>query len=350
MKVRARVAIPTVIGMIIVFLLILRIISGHAAVEPRRNSAVLVKVEPPLRTTVTYSLQFTGDVVAIQQANIFSKVSGNLENVYVDLGTRVSRNQRLALIDTTVLHQQYQQAEATYENAKVNYQRTKELAEQNLVAKQDADNAETTLKVSRAAFETARTQLGYALITAPFAGYITHRYLDPGALVTLNNSTLFTLMSLDAMKVMINVLEKDIPDITPGKKAVITVDAYPGRTFDGAVTRYAQAVDPSNRTMAVEIDIPNPDHALKPGMFANVTLVVSQHPNAITLPTIAILHDDRGTFVYTVVNDTARRVSVQAGTEQSGRSEVLSGLTGAESVITTGQQFVRENGLVLVQK
>jgi membrane fusion protein (multidrug efflux system) len=157
-------------------------------------------------------------------------------------------------------------------------------------------------------------------------------------------------MDLEAMKITINVLEKDIPLITEGKRAIVTVDAYPGKEFTGTVTRYADAVDPSTRTMAVEIDIPNPDHSLKPGMFANVVLIVKDHPDALTLPTQAIQKDDNGNYVYVVVQDSSRRATVAIGEEENGRTEILSGLTGTEFVVTTGQQFAKDGGAVLVQQ
>ncbi len=350
MKKRWKYLVPAGILVFLAALVIIRILSSNAGVDTRRANAPIVKVERPARETVTYSLNFTGDVVAIQQATIISKVSGNLDHIYADIGTRVARDQMLALIDTTELHQQYQQAAATYQNALSTQQRTKELFEQNLVAKQDLDNADAAMKVSRAGFEAAATHLAYARITAPFAGFITRRYLDPGALVNPGSTPLFILMDLDMMKIMINVLEKNIPEVTEGKKAIVTVDAFPGRQFNGSVTRYADAVDPSTRTMAVEIDIPNKDHDLKPGMFANVVLIVTEHPNAITLPTQAILSDDKGTYVLSAVDNVARRLPVKAGEDRNGRTEIFSGLTGDEMIITTGQQFTKDGGVVSVQQ
>jgi RND family efflux transporter MFP subunit len=323
---------------------------GGSTTETRRQSAPLVRVEHPNRGTVVVRLQFTGDMIPMQQAGIFSKVSGNIERVYIDMGTHVRRGQLLALIDTTELHQQYLQALATFENNRLAYKRSKDLFEQNLVAKQDLDNAETTQKIAAAAFENARTRLDYAWIRAPFDGYVTKRFLDAGALVTPNNSTLFTLMTLDEMKVVINVLERDIPLIRVGKQGVVTVDAYPDREFGGRITRYSQAVDFGTRTMAVEIDIPNPDLKLKPGMFANVMLIVDQHANALTIPAAAVLKDDTGPFVYVATSDTARRIRVGVGVEQDGRTEITSGLDTTAQVITTGQQLVRTNGPVSVQR
>jgi RND family efflux transporter MFP subunit len=321
-----------------------------AGAQTSRQNVPMVKIEKPTRETVTLRLQFTGDMSSIQQTNIFSKVSGNLEHVYVNLGSQVKQGQSLALIDTTELHQQFEQVAATFSNAQLTYQRTKELFDQNLVAKQDLDNAEATMKIARANFETAGTRLNYAKISAPFSGFITKRYFDPGVYITPTNATLFTLMDIDSVKVTINVLEKDIPLVTKGKKATITVDAFPDKEFYGSVTRYANAVDLSTRTMQVEIDVQNKENMLKPGMFANVVLVLSEHPDALTIATQGILRDDKGYYIYAVENGTARRIQVDVGVEQNGRTEILSGLNGTENVITTGQQFARDGGQVLVQK
>jgi len=337
-------------ALLLVALFLWRILSGDPAADTRRQAIPVVKTENPLRLTVMYNLLYTADVVAIQQAGIYAKVSGTLDRVYVDMGSPVRRGQMLALIDTTELFQTRQQAAATAQNARLTYRRTKDLYDQKLVAAQDLENAEAAMKVAEATLDVATTRLDYARITAPFGGTITKRFLDPGAVVSALTSTIFVLMDLDRMKIIINVLEQDIPRVTMGLKASVTVDAFPGKKFTGSVSKFAQAVDLATRTMAVEVDIPNPGHLLAPGMFATVSLNVGQHSDALTLPTQAILKDDQGLFVYVTRQDTARRVRVTPGGEQNSRTEILSGLEGTEDVITTGQQFVRNNGPVVIQK
>lgn len=327
-----------------------RIVGSRSAEDQRRPNIPSVIVEKPLRSTLAMSLQFTGDVLPIQQATIYSKVSGNLEKVFVDMGEPVRQGQLLALIDTTELSQQLQQAIATEMNTRGTYARSKELFEQNLVAKQDLDNAEAAWKVAAAARDGAQTRLSYARIVAPFAGVVTRRFLDPGALVTPNSSTLFTLMNLDRLKIIVNVLEQDIPRVTPGCSVTVRVDAFPNKTFSGSVTRLSQAVDLSTRTMAVEIEIANPEHLLRPGMFASIALNVGKLNDALTLPTQAFLRDDKGQFVFVVRQDTAYRVRVSSGFEQDSRIVILSGLEGSEQVVTTGQQLLRDKSPVSVQK
>jgi membrane fusion protein (multidrug efflux system) len=327
-----------------------RIVRGNGSVDPKRSINPLVKIELPHLETVVDQLTFTGDILPIQQANIYSKVNGNLEKIYVDIGTYVQQNQLLALIDTTELSQQEQEAAATFENARLTYQRNKDLFEQNLIARQDLDNAEATMKVSKGAYENAQTTLSYAHITAPFSGIITKRFLDQGANVTSNNTSLYILMDMESTKLIIDVPEKNIPQVAIGKKATLTVDAFPGRTFDGTVSRLSQAVDLPTRTMEVEIDIPNKDHLLKPGMFAHVSLVVREIPNSLTLPSMAILNDEKGIYVFSVDGTIAHRKSVTTSIELNGRTQILSGVSATDRIVTVGQQFVKDGAPVTIQQ
>jgi RND family efflux transporter MFP subunit len=343
------IIIAGVLVLAIVALAIIRIATRHAGSSARRQSIPIVRTEKPTRDTVNYTLQATGDVVSIQRANIVAKVGGSLEQVLVNIGAQVGENQLLALIDTSELAQQVQQTAATLFTAQSNFTRTRQLLADSLATQQDYENAEAADKVAEANYQTAVMQLSYAHVTAPFAGTVTARFLDPGAVVTPNATTLFTLMDLDSVKVVINVLEKDVPSVAIGAQCRVTADALPNDTLAGRVGRLSQAVDPDTRTMPVEVFVPNREHRLKPGMYANVSLVLSQHPNAITVPAQAVLTDANGALVYAVVNDTARRKAVQPGITQDSLTEIISGLAGDEDLITTGQQFVRNGAPVSVQ-
>ncbi|RJP73270.1 MAG: efflux RND transporter periplasmic adaptor subunit [Candidatus Zixiibacteriota bacterium] len=248
-----------------------RLSHRESSARTRRANVPLVKVSAPQRDSITQSLDFSGDVQAIRQAAVFAKVGGTLEKSFVEMGTPVRQGQMLALMDTTELALQHQQARATWLNAQATYERARELFRRDLGSRMEQDNAEAALRVAQANMELAATRLGYARITAPFAGVITRRFLDPGALVQAGNTTLFILMDMNPVKVIVHLLERDIPRVREGQPATVRVDAYPDREFTGRITRFSQAVDPATRTMAVEIAVPNPDDLLKPGMFAAVT-------------------------------------------------------------------------------
>jgi RND family efflux transporter MFP subunit len=164
-----------------------------------------------------------------------------------------------------------------------------------------------------------------------------------------NDIALMTLMNIDKMKIYISVLEKDIPLIVVGKKGVVTVDSYPGKEFYGEVTKLSQAVDLSTRTMAAQIDVENPEHLLKPGMFASVTVLVDVRPGALTVPLQALGKDDNGRYVFTVNGSVARKTPVNTGVEQKSRVEILAGVTRSDSIITTGAQFVKDGAPLTIQ-
>jgi membrane fusion protein (multidrug efflux system) len=342
--------VPVLVIAVFALIAVIRIISDPKPDDPRRQAQPLVRIEKPTYEVVKHQLQYNGDVLPIQQANIFSKVSGNLEKIYADIGSSVRTNQLIASIDSTELYQQYQQTYATYKNAYLVYERTNKLLEKNLASEQDINNAETAMKVAKANYDAAATRLSYARIVAPFSGMVTKRFLDAGTLVTANNSTLYTIMDLDRVKIIVNVPEKDIQYVYKIRNAKVTLDALPGKEFDGRVTRYSDAVDLNTRTMDVQVEVSNPAHLIKPGMFATVMLTVSEDMKALTVPTNSLLRDDSGYYIFVLDSIRAKRLNVRIGAEQADRTQIISGLTENDDIITVGQQFVKDGGFVRVQR
>lgn len=350
MKVKWKYSIPVALIILIGIAIIYRLFTSAKGSVGGRQNAPLVKVEKPKRELVKIQLQFNGDVLPIRQAGIFSKVSGNLERIYTDMGSSVRANQLLAIIDSTELYLQSQQMFATYQNAQLTYDRIQQLVEKRLSSQQDINNAEAAMKVAKANYDASATRLSYTRILAPFAGTITKRFLDPGALVTANNATLFTLMDLDSVKIIVSIPEKDVPLITNVNIALVKFDALPGKEYTARVTRSSDAIDLATRTMDVQLEIANHDRVVKPGMFASVQMTIAEHSNAITIPTNAILKDNDGQYVFVADNHKAKRIQIKTGVELIDRIEIISGLTGEESLITVGQQFAKDGAQVTVQQ
>lgn len=320
---------------------------------PRKIS---VKVIKPIVEDLDIKLRYPVNIQAVYQANLLpTSVSGYLVEVDVDKGDFVQKGQRLAIIDSSeeaenVKHAEeaVQQAEAGYKNAELNVQRYREMRKKDFVSQQDVDNAELALEVAKTNLEKAKAdlrgrkvRLRYTTLSAPFSGYVTMRYLDPGAMVApASNPPILTLMKIDALRVQLNVTEQDSHLIRLHQKAEFTVDAFPGRVFRGEVTRFAHAVDPISRTLLVEIDLPNPDLALKPGMYGRLNLIVDRHPGSILLPAEALQIQESGATVFTVEEGKAKRVAVQTGYDGGDFLEVTRGLKGDEEVILGGQDLV----------
>lgn len=319
----------------------------------------LVQVTKPAQVDMQRRLLLTADVLPIQQADLMAKMAGYLDAVYVDRGDRVRAGQLLAVIRQPELEQQWRQAQASYDFAKVTYARLQELFDKGLVAKQDLDDARTKSEVAKRTLEVQRTYVQYAKIVAPFDGYVTKRYLDPGAFIPQATgivsaaNTLLTVMDLSQVKVLINVPERDITSVHVGDPVSLTLDAYPDQTFQGQVTKFAPALDPGSRTLQVEIDIRNDDLALKPGMFARVTLVLERHTQALVVPSEALLVNELGSFVYVAGagQDGAfavRRVAVRTGIEDVGQVEILVGLGANDQIVRTGKEQVHDGSQVRI--
>jgi len=318
------------------------------------------------RGSITYELSFTGDILPIQQTNIYSRVTGNIQKLYADVGDYVSAGKTLALIDQSTFVQSLRQTEgllnqakATLLNNQVNYERLRILFEKGLTSKGDLDNAETLVKVSEAQVQTAQAnynsaklQLGYCSISAPFSGYITKKFLDQGSLVSSGTSnSIFLLSNISRLKIMVNVLEKDIPALDNINNVTIKTDAYPGEEFKGVFKKMSQSVDINTRTMPVEVDIDNKDGMLKPGMFARVELVLDKHDNVIIVPLQCVRKDEKGSFVFSVNGENnAVKIYVKTGIESNNKIEIVSGLSDADMVVMVGQELLKENSKVKISK
>jgi RND family efflux transporter MFP subunit len=202
--------------------------------------------------------------------------------------------------------------------------------------------------VSRLKAELARTDalLDYATIKAPFDGIVTDRFVDAGAMIQTgaasSGAPIVTLMNMDTVRVFINVPEPDVRFVTHQTSVILTVDSLPGGDFAGKVTRYSTALNPKTRTMKTEIDFPNADHALRPGMYGVATLELEKHEGALTLPATALLVEKDAALVYIVVDGKAKRSLVRTGLNDGIVVEILEGLTGVESVIVAGKGSVTE--------
>ena len=316
----------------------------------------LVQVTTPGVLDLQRRLLLTADILPIQQADLMARVPGYLDAIYVDRGDRVRAGQVLAQLSQPELEHQLQQAQANYGLAKVTFERTQDLFAKELIAKQNLDDARNKYEVAKRTLEVQQTYVEYTRIVAPFDGYVTKRYVDPGALITqgggaASGNAIVTVMDLSRVKVLVNVPERDISSVHLGDTVSLTADAYPDRLFQGQVTKFAPALDPSTRTLLVEVHVPNEDLVLKPGMFARLTLVLERRTHALAVPSEALMVNELGSFLYAVGTaedgvPTVQRVAVRTGVEDAGQVEILAGLGPSDRIVRIGKELVRDGSRV----
>jgi RND family efflux transporter MFP subunit len=377
------VVLGVIIFIAVTALVIFRLSTG-AKTDPQKARLITVGTVSPLKEDLDIRLSYTADISPNQVVNLFSRVDGYVAKLYVDKGDFVKTGQLLMEIDHTDYlhavnqakanlaagHAKVAQQKAALRNARLTLDRMQALIKDQFVSQQDLDNAQVNFDAAVAAMESldaqvkqlevalaqADTNLTYSYIRAPFAGYIAERNLDTGAYVTgaasstsTMSRSMLSLHDIDRVRVLIEVVEKDIPTIQIGQKAGLRAEAYPDRVFEGQVTRIVQALNRETRTMTVEIDLPNKDRRLKGGMFARVEVMVGTHRQAVQIPIDAVSRLEDTQYVFVVRDGKAQRVNVEIGVRNDNRVEITKGLTGDETVIVSGKDLVHDGTPVQAQ-
>jgi HlyD family secretion protein len=204
------------------------------------------------------------------------------------------------------------------------------------------------LRAAQEALHLARVELQHAIITAPMDGLVGRRYVDLGAYVTTTQRPIVTIVAMDTVKIRVSVSERDIGQVQPGINAHIRVDAYPGEVFEGTVQRVSPIIDAASRSGEAEISIANPQHRLKPGMFAKVALLLEQRQEVVVIPRDALQVDRKGSAVFVVQDGKAHLQQVVTGLQTDTQVEVLNGLGPGTEVVLAGNDGLKDQDPVRV--
>lgn len=340
-------------------------------VEAQR--ALPVSLLQPTTAPASQELLLPGSVMPYVDAAIYARTSGYIVHWYTDIGTKVKAGQTLAVIQTPELDAQLTQARADEATALANYNyakstsdRWQQMLKTQSVAQQDADTKASDMQAKKAMLDSARANVSrlaelvsYEKVIAPFDGVITARNIDVGSLVTAGGapgvntptatSGLFHMQQTATLRVFADVPQDDAASVTPGTAVYLTTQQYPGRHFPAKVARTTGAIDPSSRTLRVEIDVDNADGTLLPGAYAQAHLaLVSAHP-ALELPVSALLFRPNGITVAVAGNDgKAHLKTVTIGRDFGTRVEIATGLAATDRVIDNPGDSISEGEAVQV--
>ena len=356
---------------------------GASASQSDDPSVRVVPVALAERRTLQNSVTLSGEFRPFQEVDVHAKVAGFIRDIYVDVGDQVKTGQVLAILEVPELNAQVTGAQAdirrsqdairraqseiershsSHEAYHAAYTRLKQASEARpgLIAEQELDDslakdeeAEAEVESARATLAEAQSQLSvaqanldrlsameaYSHITAPFAGVVTKRYADTGALIQAGTSSdtqsmpVVQLAEWSKLRLVVPVPESAVSQLHLGTTVRVHVSAL-NRDFDGEVARFADALNDQTRTMHTEIDVENPEGALKEGMYAEVGLTLLEEKNALTVPIQAVERNESGASVLVV--DTEGRIrqqTVKLGMESAERVEVLNGLAENDGVV-----------------
>ena len=368
---------------------------GGGGASAFASQPMTVELATTSRRDIAEHLLVVGNLIGALTVDVVPKVGGRLRAVNVRLGDSVSRGQVIAQIEDNEIVEQVKQAEASFEVAKAtirqreadltfaqtSLERSRNLFGRQLLPKQTLDDNEARYQAALAQLDLARAQFTQAgsrveelritrtntTIVSPVDGFVGKRLLDPGAFVS-TNTPVMSVVDIHLVRLVVNLVEKDLRRVSTGAIGVVEVDAYPGETFEGRVARIAPVLDPATRTAEIEIEIPNARFRLKPGMYARVGLTIARREHTLVVPRNALMEVEGRSGVFVpMAADSARAsdaptrgarnasqrvrfVNVETGISDADYIEVTRGLSDGQHIVTTGAAALRDGDSVLIAR
>jgi len=335
-----------------------------------------VEVTRVARGRVSQTLTVVGNLIGEQTVDVVPRTGGRITAMHVKLGDRVRRGQTLAKIEDREIVEQVRQAEASHQVAQAtirqreadlnlaqtNVERSRNLFGRQLLPKQTLDDSEARYTSAVAALDLARAQLAQSdarlqelrinlantNVVSPVDGFVARRDLDIGAFAS-NNAPVASVVDISSLRLVANVVEKDLKAVGVGDRATVDVDAFPGEKFSGKIARLSPVLDPTTRTAQMEVEIANAQFRLKPGMYARVDLTVEDKNDVLVIPKIALVDSQGERGVYQPGDDSkAKFKPVKVGIENSDTAEILEGLAEGEQIVSTGAGALRRDDQLVI--
>jgi membrane fusion protein (multidrug efflux system) len=324
---------------------------GEEGMPPTTVTSAEVKQEswPPLLSAVA-------SISPVQGAVISSELPGTVAQVGFESGALVKKGDLLVRLDTSAEDAQLRSAEAEADWARVSLDRTRELAERKVASKSELDNAEAQFRQKSAAVENMRALIAKKTMIAPFDGSAGIRAVNVGQMVKTGDE-IVPLQSLDPVYADFALPQQHLAGLTPGFEVRVTTDAIPGRVFTGKLTAINSMVDPATRNVTLQSTLQNPDHALRPGMFAKVDVVLPSKKPVLVIPATAISYAPYGDSVFVIgkkkdpksgkESQMIRQQFIRTGETRGDFVTVVTGLKAGELVVSSGV-FKLRNGMPVV--
>ena len=312
----------------------------------RTGASIPVEVKAVGRGNIAATLLTYTSLEAERHVDVVSRTQGLVKTILVEEGDRVTEGQPLAQLDTDALELTLREREVNMNSLESNYKRSQELLEQELLSSQEFEQTKFQYEAAAAQYESAKLQLAYATIRSPFSGIVTERLVEVGNLVNAND-VVFRTADLDPLLARIYVPEKDIGQVRPGQSVRINVEGS-DQTHTGRVALISPIVDPESGTVKVTVEIRDRMGSLRPGMFTTVNLVIAIQENVLQVEKKALVAEAEGSYAFLFQDGTAEKRLLEIGIAEGDFVEVLSGLSDGDSIITVGQEGLRNGAPVRI--
>jgi membrane fusion protein (multidrug efflux system) len=311
---------------------------------PGAKARIPVSVHTVRAERLVERLSTTGTLRANEQIEVTSEISGQVTEVRFEEGRKVGAGQVLVVLDDTELRAQRDRSLHRAELAERREARQRQLLKDQMISEQEYELAHTELDVLKAELALVQAQLDKTVVRAPFGGIVGLRYVSPGAHVT-PQTTIASLQDLDPMKVDFTVPERYANRLHRGGRVELSIAGLEG-SYPAEIYAIEPVVDPATRSIVVRARRSNPDGRLRPGAFADVSVVITEVPLALTVPSVAVIPESGGHKVFVVEDSLAQARPIQTGIRTDTAVEVTSGLKAGDQVIVGGLERVSSGDAV----
>ncbi|MFO8055535.1 MAG: efflux RND transporter periplasmic adaptor subunit [Bacteroidales bacterium] len=310
-----------------------------------------VKIMVMEKDSIERVISYTSNLIAFEEVNFAPSQPGRINKIFVEAGDRISKGQKLVLMDQT----QLTQALLQLENARSNYSRMDTLYKTGSIPEQQYEQAKMQYEVALSNLEHLKEN---TTLSAPFNGIVTEKYFEAGEIYSgtptteEGKSAILTLMQISPLKAVVNISERYFPEIKENMKSTLRSDIYPDQEFKGSIHKVYPTINPATRSFKTEIAINNPDEKLRPGMFARVQIKIKDD-EALLAPAIAVIKQEgtNNRHVFIHKNGKAEKVSVKTGTRYNDKIEILSTrIREGSELIIAGQAKLMDGDSVNVKR
>lgn len=319
-------------------------VPGPGQGQAQAQAVTAVKLE---KTNLTGTISVVGQLNPQQEVKVAPKSSGKVEQVFADVGQEASAGTVLMRLNNSDLQIQLQKTQIQLNDAKVKLDRYKTLYESGGVSKLDYETAQSAYNTLRVTFEQNQNDLANSEVCSPIEGTVTARNVNPGEFAG-STTAAFTVVNLDKVLVIANLMEDEVNYIKIGQAVEVTVPAVTDKAFPGGISKVSPYADSKSKAYPVWVLVDNPEHFLKPGMFAAAKMTYNKREGVMVVPNDSIVDRNGKKVVYIVVDNKAAEKPVKLGASLGGKTEITEGLNSGDVLITNGLATMRDGKAVSV--
>jgi RND family efflux transporter MFP subunit len=315
--------------------------------DDKKMELVPVEITTVEKGTISDYILLSANLETEKMADVYSRVQGLVEQIYVDEGDFVKKGQVLMALEADEYMLAEEKTRLSYEKQKSDFQRLEAMYKQNLLSIEEFEQAKFTMKGLEVDWKQSKLNLSYTRITAPISGVIGDRLRKPGDRIQPADK-LFTVINTQEMITVVYAPEKELGLVKKNQTAYVTSDHLPGEQYEGWIKRVSPVVDPQSGTFKITVGVQNLNNKLRAGMFVNTHIITATHTDAVLIPKRAIVYENEGMNVFIVRDSVATKVILKVGFQDHEKVESLEGIQQGDKIIIVGQAGLKDGTRVRV--